>query len=86
MNEILKTTIDLLGGTFKTAKLVGVKPPAISDWVSGKRPVPIKRCVQLEQLTGGFVTRKDLRPDDWYEIWPELLTTPKELNHESTIS
>ena len=20
----------------------------------------------------GAVTRKDLRPDDWHEIWPEL--------------
>ena len=34
--------------------------------------IPIVRCVQIEKLTNGAVTRKDLRPDDWHEIWPEL--------------
>lgn len=31
----------------------------------------IKMAVQLEDMTGGKVTRKQLRPD-WKEIWPEL--------------
>lgn len=26
----------------------------------------------LERATGGEVTRKDLRPEDWAMIWPEL--------------
>lgn len=26
----------------------------------------------LEHRTSGAVTRKDLRPDDWHLIWPEL--------------
>ena len=30
------------------------------------------RFAQIEKLTNGAVTRKDLRPDDWHEIWPEL--------------
>ena len=29
-------------------------------------------AVQLERLTEGQITRKDLRPEDWREIWPEL--------------
>lgn len=29
-------------------------------------------CVSIEQATDGAVTRKDLRPDDWQKIWPEL--------------
>jgi DNA-binding transcriptional regulator YdaS (Cro superfamily) len=37
--------------------------------------VPIERCVPIERATNGAVTRKDLRPDDWQEIWPELATT-----------
>ncbi|EPI3744643.1 transcriptional regulator, partial [Neisseria gonorrhoeae] len=28
--------------------------------------------MQIEKLTGGAVNRKDLRPDDWHLIWPEL--------------
>lgn len=30
-------------------------------------------CVAIEQATAGAVTRKDLRPNDWAEIWPELI-------------
>jgi DNA-binding transcriptional regulator YdaS (Cro superfamily) len=28
--------------------------------------------VEIEELTGGEVTRKQLRSDDWWQIWPEL--------------
>lgn len=30
-------------------------------------------CVAIEQDTKGAVTRKDIRPDDWAQIWPELI-------------
>lgn len=29
-------------------------------------------AARLESATGGLVTRKQLRPDDWAVIWPEL--------------
>ena len=29
-------------------------------------------CVLIECATDGAVGRKDLRPDDWRDIWPEL--------------
>jgi DNA-binding transcriptional regulator YdaS (Cro superfamily) len=29
-------------------------------------------AVAIESTTKGAVTRRDLRPDDWQEIWPEL--------------
>ncbi len=54
------------------AALLGVRQPTLQAWLSKKRPIPVKRCVQIEQATGGQVTRRDLRPDDWHEIWPEL--------------
>ena len=44
----------------------------ISPWVSGKRPFPAEHCVSIEKGTKGAVTRKDLRPNDWQAIWPEL--------------
>ena len=31
-----------------------------------------KVCVRVEQETSGAVTRRDLRPNDWQKIWPEL--------------
>jgi DNA-binding transcriptional regulator YdaS (Cro superfamily) len=56
------------------AKKLGVSSVLISQWKTGKRPVPIERCTAIEVATGGQVTRKDLRPDDWESIWPELKT------------
>ena len=38
--------------------------------------VPIEHCAAIEQATGGKVTRRDLRPDDWARIWPELADQP----------
>lgn len=36
-----------------------------------RRPGPAY-CVAIESVTQGAVTRRDLRPDDWRAIWPEL--------------
>lgn len=33
---------------------------------------PARHCVAIERATGGKVTRRELRPDDWAELWPEL--------------
>lgn len=62
---------DAVGSAAKLAALLGVSPQAISNW-KARGEVPIDRCVAIEQATGGKVTRRDLRPDDWLAIWPEL--------------
>ena len=54
------------------AGLLGVAPPTVAEWCSGRRPVPVRRCRAIEDATGGRITRKDLRPTDWQDIWPEL--------------
>lgn len=54
------------------ANALGVQPPSVSQWLTGKKPVPLERCTAIERATGGAVTRQDLRPNDWQEIWPEL--------------
>ncbi|AXV95675.1 transcriptional regulator [Ralstonia pseudosolanacearum] len=54
------------------AVAIGVNAPDVSSWLRGRRPVPIIHCVAIERVTDGAVTRKDLRPDDWRLIWPEL--------------
>ena len=58
-------------GVALAAKL-GVPPALVSQWRTGARPVPIDRCPAIERATNGAVTRRDLRPDDWHLIWPEL--------------
>ena len=44
----------------------------MSNWAKENRPIPHEKCVQIEQATNSEVTRKDLRPNDWHLIWPEL--------------
>lgn len=41
----------------------------------GQRKLTPKTCVLLEKESGGMVTRQNLRPDDWKDIWPELAAT-----------
>lgn len=44
----------------------------LSQMASGATAISPARAVAIEVATGGKVTRKDLRPDDWKQIWPEL--------------
>lgn len=60
------------------ARVLGVSPALVHQWAEKIRPVAIRHCVGIERLTHGGVSRKDLRPDDWHLIWPELITPTKE--------
>ena len=60
------------GAKSRLAAQVGGHASDVSDWLAGKRPVPVHRCAAIERATGGAVTRRDLRPDDWHLIWPEM--------------
>lgn len=68
----LERAISALGGVSQLASAIGVGQSAISNLVArGGAPSPAN-CVAIEKATSGAVTRKDLRPDDWQSIWPEL--------------
>lgn len=72
MNAI-ERAISALGGVSQLASAIGVGQSAISNLVArGGAPSPAN-CVAIEKATSGAVTRKDLRPDDWQSIWPELI-------------
>lgn len=60
------------GTAAKLAEAIGAYSSDVSDWAGARRPVPIKFAVAIERATGGIVSRRDLRPDDWQAIWPEL--------------
>jgi len=40
--------------------------------VSTKQFLGAQTCVLIEKHTSGAVTRKELRPQDWRKIWPEI--------------
>lgn len=57
------TACNMLGGQARMAKALGITGPAIGQWVTGLRQVPLERCVQIQRMTSGAVTMDDMRPD-----------------------
>lgn len=50
--------------TYKAfAEKLDIHPSMISQMISGIRKVPPDRCIDIETLTHGVVTRYELRPD-----------------------
>lgn len=72
MNAIEKSCT-YLGSQKALADALGVTPATVNQWINGHRPVPVERCPEIERATSGQVTRRDLRPSDWWKIWPELV-------------
>jgi DNA-binding transcriptional regulator YdaS (Cro superfamily) len=72
MFKPIKKAIEEVGGLTALADLLDVKPPTVSQWKSGVRPVPVQFCKKIQAATNNKVTCKDLRPNDWKHIWPEL--------------
>lgn len=69
----LQTYLADTGTTQATfAAQLGVTQSMVGQWMRGVAVPPPSRCVEIELLTDGRVSRVDLRPDDWVRIWPEL--------------
>jgi len=47
------------GKSADLARLLGLTESAVSQW----KTVPVKRAIEIEEKTGGKVTRYELRPD-----------------------
>ena len=74
------------GRTQTLARALGVSPSLVTQWAGGK-PVATKRCTAIERATAGVVSRQDLRPEDWREVWPELAAAhEKELEDRGAIT
>lgn len=71
MNEALHLAIKHCGGPSRIASQMGVSVQRLNNWIA--RGVPVEHCPGIERVTDGQVHRWDLRPDDWFRIWPELV-------------
>jgi DNA-binding transcriptional regulator YdaS (Cro superfamily) len=63
------------GGISALASVLRVTPVYLSQIAArqnGREASP-ELCVLIESATERSVMRWDLRPDDWYRIWPELI-------------
>ncbi|QQN36642.1 helix-turn-helix domain-containing protein [Rahnella aceris] len=70
------------GGAKELAEKLGVSKSYLSQMASGASPVPPSRCLVIEGVTGGVVTRADLRPKDWENIWPDFNPENNKLTHQ----
>ncbi len=61
------------GNASALAEKMGVSLSYLSQMAAGTSAISPERCVLIEQETSMQVTRRDLRPDDWDRIWPELI-------------
>lgn len=55
VNEV----IAYLGGTTAAAKILGVQPAAVSQWLACGQ-IPPRRAIQIERLTGGVYKAVDI--------------------------
>jgi DNA-binding transcriptional regulator YdaS (Cro superfamily) len=73
INAVIHRAIERMGGPAEASKTLGIKPQNFYHWTGPRQTrVAPEHCVVIERETGGEVTRKQLRPDDWWNFWPEL--------------
>lgn len=69
---LAKRASDENGGPTALARKVGCSPSFVSQWISGLRWIPKEHAPAVERVS--TVTRKQLYPEDWHVMWPELAT------------
>lgn len=72
----LKTYIGKLPADDREAFAVrcGTTPGHMRNVMYRQKSCAPDLAVGIERESGREVTRRDLRPDDWHRIWPELVT------------
>lgn len=77
----LKTYIDSeRGRAGALAARLGVSPSYLSQLASGKSPISPKMAVKIWRESDFVVTRQEMFPDTWVEIWPDLAVAPARPN------
>lgn len=69
----LRTWVDAeRGRAVRLAAHLGVPPSFVSKMASGDKSIPTEHMAAIEVFTEGAVTRRQMCPQDWARIWPEL--------------
>lgn len=70
--EAAAKAVALMGGAVQAAKKLCVSNyQTIQSWAT--KGVPVAYSATVERLIEGRVTRRELYPLDWQDIWPELV-------------
>lgn len=66
---VANEAIRLLGGPVEAARKLDIpKYQTVQSW--RENGVPVRYCRRVNELTG--LSLQCLRPDDWFDYWPEL--------------
>ena len=60
-------------GASQLSASLGIAAAFLYQIAHGKRRASPALARRIEDATNGAVCRRDLRPDDWGDIWPELI-------------
>ncbi|WP_409219040.1 helix-turn-helix domain-containing protein [Escherichia coli] len=58
-NYSFKQACAVVGGQSAMARLLGVSPPSVNQWIKGVRQLPAERCPAIERATRGEVLCED---------------------------
>jgi len=73
--EMLKSWLSAeRGRVIGLARHLGVPPSFVSNMAEGRKSIPFEHGAAIDVFTGGAVSRRDMFPDDWQRLWPELAT------------
>lgn len=64
--------IELSGGPARVARALGVTTQTVCFYRDGHRRINAEHGARLEAMSNGQVTRKQIWPQSWQRIWPEL--------------
>jgi len=67
---LLRAACPKPGDQAEAARRCGISPAFLNQMINGRRGVPIAMGATIERVLG--VSRRDLFPDQWQTIWPEL--------------
>lgn len=71
--DAARLVVDYFGTQTAVAKVLGYDDLRnVTKWTTGINWFPVEHCVSIERETGGKITRKDLRPLDYWTYWPDL--------------
>lgn len=71
--DALDRAIERAGGVGKLATSIGAGQSQVSNWRKRGTVLDAIYCTRIERLYG--VSRQELRPQDWADVWPELAAT-----------
>lgn len=72
MELALRKAADHAGSVSALARAIGISNQTVAAWIY-RKSIPPEHCAAVERASGGTVSRRDLRPNDWGDIWPELI-------------